>query len=397
MSGIDARPTLEAPDDDPYLWLEEIEGPHVLDWVEAQNATTLQRFNDAGVTADRDVLRVIFDRPDNIPVPNRRAGKVFNPWKDAAHPRGVWRVTTLASYRTDAPDWDVLIDVDALAAKEGEDWVWHGGVSLPPDHERAIVHLSRGGSDAVVLREFDLAKREFVSDGFNLPEGKSAIAWIDRDTLLLASPLGTGMATQSGHARTIRLWRRGSDPLAAPVVFETAETAMGVWAYLQRDAGKERVWFIEKPGMIHANLWIGDRNGPARRIELPTDCWAQIVGDWLAVKPRTAWTVGGETYAPDTVIVIRLSAFLAGARSFTRVFEPQGRRALQTFFWCGGRLVLSILDDLKPVFEIVTPVDGEWSARPSPACLISAARMSGRSTSTPRNRTAICLHPQTIA
>jgi prolyl oligopeptidase len=93
MSGIDARPTLEAPDDDPYLWLEDIEGPRVLDWVEAQNAATLQRFNDAGVIADRDVLKAIFDRPDNIPYPNRRAGKLFNPWQDAAHPRGVWRVT----------------------------------------------------------------------------------------------------------------------------------------------------------------------------------------------------------------------------------------------------------------------------------------------------------------
>ena len=138
-------------------------------WVEAQNAATLQRFNDAGVIDDRDVLKAIFDRPDNIPFPNRRAGKLFNPWQDAAHPRGVWRMTTLDSYRADSPDWDVLIDVDALAAKEGEDWVWHGAVSLPPEHKRAIARLSRGGSDAVVLREFDLSKREFVTDGFNLP------------------------------------------------------------------------------------------------------------------------------------------------------------------------------------------------------------------------------------
>ena len=361
MPGIDARPTLEAPDDDPYLWLEDIESPHVLDWVEAQNAATLQRFNDAGVIADRDVLKAIFDRPDNIPFPNRRAGKLFNPWQDAAHPRGVWRVTTLDSYRADSPDWDVLIDVDALAAKEGEDWVWRGAVSLPPGHKRAIAHLSRGGSDAVVLREFDLSTREFVSDGFNLPEARSDISWVDRDTLLLSSSLGTGMATHSGIARTIRLWRRGSDPLTAPVVFETAETSMGVWAEVQRNLAEERVWFIEKPGMIHANLWIGDRNGPRTRIDLPTDCWAQMVGDWLAVKPRTAWAVGGKTYAPDAVIAMRFSAFLSGDRRFTRVFEPESRRALQGFFWCGGRLVLSILDDLKPVFEVVTPGDGEWS------------------------------------
>jgi prolyl oligopeptidase len=354
---------LEAPDDDPYLWLEEIETPRVLAWVEAQSAATLQRFSDAAVMADCEILKAIFDRPDNIATPNRRAGRLFNPWKDAANPRGVWRVTTLESFCCDAPDWDVLIDVDALAAREGEDWVWRGGVSLPPVHERAIVHLSRSGSDAVVLREFDLSKRDFVPDGFNLPESKSSIAWLDRDTVLLSSPLGTGMATRSGLPRTIRLWRRGGDPLTAPVVFETTEESMGVWASLDRGVVQERVWFIEKPGMINANIWIGDRNGPSTRVDVPPDCWAQTSRDWLAVKPRAAWTLGGETYAPDTVIGMSFPAFLAGERGFTRLFEPQDRRALQGFFWCGGRLVLSILDDLRPSFEVITPSEGEWSRR----------------------------------
>src|SRR5215471_9664721 len=123
MQTPDPRPTLDAPDDDPYLWLEEIEGPPALAWVEAQNAATLQRFTDARFAADRDALKIIFDRPDNIPFPNRRAGKLFNPWQDKANPRGVWRTTSLQSYRSEAPQWDVLIDVDALAAKDGEDWV----------------------------------------------------------------------------------------------------------------------------------------------------------------------------------------------------------------------------------------------------------------------------------
>src|SRR5262249_20598935 len=222
MLVLDSRPTLEAPDDDPYLWLEEIESARALNWVEVQNAATLSRMPDAGVATDRTVLTAIFDRPDNIPLPHRRAGKLVNPWRDAANPRGVWRTTTLESFRSDTPDWDVLIDVDALAIKEGEDWVWRGGVSLPPKHDRAVVQLSRGGSDAVVLREFDLLTRDFVPDGFSLPESKSSAVWLDRDTLLLSSPLGSGMATRSGYARTVRLWRRGSDPLSAPVVFETS-------------------------------------------------------------------------------------------------------------------------------------------------------------------------------
>ncbi|HEY2530149.1 MAG TPA: prolyl oligopeptidase family serine peptidase [Xanthobacteraceae bacterium] len=361
MPAPDPRPTLEAPDDDPHLWLEEIENARVLDWVEAQNAATLEGFHNDSVATDHKVLKAIFDRPDNIPFPNRRAGKLFNPWRDDANPRGVWRTTTLESFRKDAPDWDVLIDVDALAAKEGEDWVWRGGDTLPPAHHRAVVRLSRGGADAVVLREFDLTTREFVLDGFNLPESKSATVWLNRDTLLLASPSGSGMATRSGQARTIRLWRRGSDPLSAPVIFETNEESAGVWAFVERDGPAERIWFVERRGIIDANIWIGDRNGPTTRVEVPSDCWAQVRRGWLAVKLRTPWNIGGETYGADTVIGTSFQAFLAGERHFMRLFEPGDRRALQHFFWCGGRLVLSILDDLRPVFEVFTPSEGEWS------------------------------------
>ncbi len=361
MPAYDPRPTLEAPDDDPHLWLEEIESTPVLGWVEAQNADTLERFRDESVAADHKILKAIFDRPDNIPVPNRRAGKLFNPWRDATNPRGVWRTTTLESFRSDAPNWDVVIDVDALAATEGEDWVWRGADTLPPKHDRAVVQLSRGGADALVLREFDLSKRDFVPNGFSLPESKSSSVWLDRDTLLLSSPLGSGMATRSGYARTIRLWRRGSDLLSAPVVFETREESMGVWAFADREVPEERVWFVERLGLIDAKVWIGDRNGPTAQLDIPSDCWAQIGRGWLAVKPRMPWSVGGKTYKADTVIGISLPAFLAGERRFTQLFEPGDRRALQGIFWCGGRLVLSILDDLRPVFEMITPSDGEWS------------------------------------
>ena len=156
---IDPRPTLEAPDDDPYLWLEEVDGGRALAWVEAENTKTLGRFGDERYAADRDSLTAIFDRPDNIPLIARRGSRIFNFWKDAAHPRGLWRAGTLESFRSEAPRWEILLDLDALAAKEGEDWTWNGAATIPRSHDRAILMLSRGGADAVVLREFDLATR----------------------------------------------------------------------------------------------------------------------------------------------------------------------------------------------------------------------------------------------
>ena len=357
----DPRPTIEAPDDDPYLWLEDIDGERALAWVDAQNAATLARFGDRRFEADRDTLAAIYDRPDNIPLIARRGAKVFNFWKDAEHPRGLWRATSLDSFRGEQPDWDILLDLDALAATEDEDWTWSGAATIPGSHDRAILMLSRGGADAVVLREFDLSARDFVPGGFALPEAKGGAAWLNRDTLLLSSALGEDMATSSGYARTVRLWRRGADPLAAPIIFETSADQMAVWADIDRETGEELLVFVERLGFFDAIVWIGDRTGPKTRIDLPTDAWVTWHRGWLAVRRRTAWTLGDDTYSPDTVLGLSFSAFLAGDRRFTKLFEPAERRALQGFFWSGGRLHLSILDDLKPVFEALTPSETGWS------------------------------------
>ncbi|HEY1432390.1 MAG TPA: S9 family peptidase, partial [Stellaceae bacterium] len=343
----DPRPTIEAPDDDPYLWLEEIDGQRALAWVEAENSATLAQFGDPCFTGDRDTLAAIYDRPDNIPLIARRGARVFNFWKDATHPRGLWRATTLDSYRREQPEWDVLLDLDALAAKEGEDWTWSGAVTIAGTHDRAIVKLSRGGADAVVLREFDLASRDFVSGGFTLPEAKGGAAWLNHDTLLLSSAFGAGMATSSGYARTVRLWRRGTDPLAAPVIFETDANHMAVGVEVDREAAEERVVFVETIGFFDSIGWLGDHSGPQTRLDVPTDAWISWHRGWVAVRRRTPWTVSGETYPGDTVLGMPFAAFLAGERHFTKLFEPAERRALQGFFWSGGRLVLSILDDLK--------------------------------------------------
>jgi prolyl oligopeptidase len=351
-------PTLADPDNDPFLWLEDIDGARATAWADAQTHTTMARFGDANFAADRDELCALLDRPDNLPVPVRRGGLLYNFWKDADHLRGIWRRTTLASYRTEAPDWDILLDLDALAAAEAEDWIWQGAATLPPDHARAILRLSRGGSDAVVLREFDLPTRQFVADGFVLPEAKGGVEWLDRDTLLLSTALGG--TTSSGYARTVRLWRRGTDWSEAPILFQTDPANMNAWGGFDRLG--HRLIFGERTGFFDAKVWIGDRGGPKQLIDLPTDAWFTWEAGWLAVRGRTAWTAGTMTFQPDEVAVIRLADFLAGDRRFTKIFQPGPRRAIQGFSWVAGRLLLSVLDDLRPVYLILIPDD--W--RPTP-------------------------------
>jgi prolyl oligopeptidase len=363
---IDDRPTLAAPDDDPYLWLENVEGERALDFVARQNRLTLEKFGTAGFAADRDTLAAIYDRPDNIPyvtIPyvTRRGGFLYNIWKDTKNPRGLWRRTTLEQFRGPDPAWEVLLDIDKLAVDENEDWILGWIQTLPGTNPRAILSLSRGGSDAATLREFDVERKAFVDDGFALPEAKGGLQWLDADTLLLSSAYGEGMATTSGYARTVRLWRRGSDINQAPVIFESTPDSMGVFADVDRSGSSPRVWFIDRLDFFNYHLWLGDETGARLKLDLPTDVWMQAYRDWLVVKRRAAWTVGARNYAPDTVVGISLSAFLAGDRDFATVFEPGPRRALQGFFWSAGRLVLPILDELQPVFEACAPSAQGWS------------------------------------
>ncbi|ESY91660.1 peptidase S9 [Mesorhizobium sp. LNHC209A00] len=363
MTAFDFRPTLDAPDDDPYVWLENVEGERALDWAASQSTRTLEHFGGTQFERDNDALTAIFDRPDKIPLITRRGPYLYNFWQDAGNPRGLWRRTTLAAYMKVDPHWELLLDLDALAASDGEDWVW-GGASLEPERrQRAVLRLSRGGSDAVVHREFDLVSLSFVADGFNLPEAKGSIEWLDPDTLLLSSALGEGMATRSGYARTVRLWKRGADPLTAPLIFETGLESNGVSGQLDRTAESERLWFIETPVCFEKIGRIGDRSGPKMQIDLPWDASWSGFGDWLAVKPRKPWTVGGMTHAGDALIGISLSSFIAGERDFGTVFEPGDRRSLQSFFWNDGKLIISYLVNLVPRFEMFTPGRREWTRR----------------------------------
>src|SRR5215467_14753054 len=159
-------------DDDPFVWLEEVDGREARAWVEARNAETTTALCDARFERDRTALLDILNAPDRIPWAAQRGGRVYNFWQDEHNPKGLWRRTTLASYRTTAPDWEVMLDIDALAKAEGEDWVWRGCTSLPPAHRHGLVQLSRRGADALVIREFDLAHKRFVEGGFFLPEAK---------------------------------------------------------------------------------------------------------------------------------------------------------------------------------------------------------------------------------
>ncbi|MCI4663513.1 MAG: prolyl oligopeptidase family serine peptidase [Neomegalonema sp.] len=357
---IDYRPTREDPDNDNWGWLQEIEAVGVLDWVRRQNSETFRLFADSVFEADRDALAAIMDRPDRIPFVRRRGAHLYNFWQDAENPRGLWRRTSLASFQTSAPEWEVLLDLDALAAKEGEDWVWKGAATSSR-HSKAVLSLSRGGGDAVALREFDLSAGAFVANGFELPEAKGGAEWLDEDALLLTSAYGDGMATRAGYARTVRCWRRGAPIADAAVLFETSSD-MGVYVDVDHTASDRRIWYVDWLGFFDFAIWLGDETGPQQKLELPTDAETEIFGDWIAVRPRSACRIGDIDCEAGALVGGSLSALVAGAPAFTRLFTPTPRCALEAFSWAGERLVLAILDELRPRFELRLPRADEWAA-----------------------------------
>ncbi|MGO9509019.1 MAG: S9 family peptidase, partial [Mycobacterium sp.] len=288
-------------DDDPYLWLEEVTGDEALDWVRARNKPTLARLCDDEFERMRTEALEVYDTDARIPYVGRRGEYLYNFWRDAANPRGLWRRTTLDSYRTDSPDWDVLIDVDELGRADGEKWVWAGANVIEPDRTRALVWLSPGGSDASLLREFDMLTREFVYDGFQLPEAKSVSSWADPDTVLVGTDFGPDSLTESGYPRIIKRWRRGTALTEAETIFEGTRTDVRVAASVDRTPGFERTLLVRA-----VDFWNDEvyelRGSELIRIDTPTDAGVSPHREWLLIELRSDWSRADMTYRAGSLL-----------------------------------------------------------------------------------------------
>ena len=347
--------------DDPYLWLEDILGEEALDWVRARNAPTVAEFSGEDFERMRTQALEVLDTDARIPYVRRRGDYLYNFWRDAANPRGLWRRTTLDSYRSDNPAWDVLIDVDELARADDENWVWAGANVIYPEHTRAVVSLSRGGSDAAIVREFDMATREFIDDGFALAEAKSQTSWVDPDTLLIGTDFGEGSLTESGYPRIVKRWRRGQPVEAAETVFEGSPADVIVAGGVDRTPGFERTMLRRAIDFFNDQVYEL-RGDELIRIDAPTDASISVHRQWLLIELRTDWITGSASYTAGSLLAADYDEFLAGTAQLRVVFEPDAHTSLLHYAWTRDRLVVVTLADVASRVEIVTP--GTWQRRP---------------------------------
>jgi prolyl oligopeptidase len=347
--------------EDPYLWLEDILGEDALDWVRARNEPTVEEFSGEEFERMRTQALEVLDTDARIPYVRRRGDYLYNFWRDAANPRGLWQRTTLESYRSDNPDWDVLIDVDELARADDENWVWAGANVIYPEYTRALVSLSRGGSDAAIVREFDMATREFVVDGFTLAEAKSQTSWVDPDTLLIGTDFGEGSLTESGYARIVKRWHRGQPVEDAQTVFEGSAGDVIVAAGVDRTPGFERTMLRRALDFFNDQVYEL-RGDELIRIDAPTDASISVHRQWLLIELRTDWITGSASYTAGSLLAADYDEFLAGTAQLRVVFEPDAHTSLLHYAWTRDRLVVVTLSDVASRVEIVTP--GSWQRRP---------------------------------
>ncbi|MFF0252022.1 prolyl oligopeptidase family protein [Micromonospora zamorensis] len=352
--------------DDPYLWLEDLDGADAAGWVRDRSAETIAALTGGEAFAGlRAEIRQVLDAQDRIPYPGWRGDHFYyNFWKDASHPRGVWRRTTLDEYRRPEPEWDVLLDVDALAAEEGENWVWSGVTVLRPGYERCLISLSRGGADAVVVREFDLLRRAFVEHGFTLPEAKSRVCWIDADHIYVGTDFGPGSLTSSGYPRVAKRWRRGTPLSTADTVHEGRPEDVGVFASHDPTPGFERDFVGRSLDFYRTESYLLTGAGELTRIEVPEDAWWGVHREWLLIRLRSPWLVGGVTHSAGVLLATRFEAFLAGQRELTVLFRPDARTALSGYFWTRNHLILATLVDVRSRMEVLTPGETGWRREP---------------------------------
>jgi len=366
--------------EDPYLWLEEVDGAKPLAWVAEQNAGTLKVLEAVPEFEPIHARNLeILNSSARIPSVTIRGTYLYNFWQDADHVRGLWRRTSLDEYRKSDPAWETVLDLDILAAAEDENWVWKGVSCLPPASRQCMVSLSRGGGDATVKREFDTRAKAFIKDGFSLPEAKSQVNWRDANSLWVGTDFGEGSLTTSGYPRTARLWHRGTPLAETQVIFEGKEEDVSSSAFSIHTAEGRYDLVVRTPAFFRGENFIrlGER---LVKLDLPEDANLQgLFKDQMLVSLRTDWTIGDSTYPQDALLAIDLDQFLQGSRDFQILFEPSERISLGQVSTTRDSLLLTTLDNVRGRLYRLTLAEENWSREEIPLPGLGRVRITASS------------------
>ena len=355
----DTIPSSHASDaaaEDPYLWLEDVEGDAALSWVRGQNERSLAELQaDPNYAAYEKAAVEALTSAERIPYGTIRDGMVYNFWQDDTHVRGLWRRTSLESYATDSPEWETVLNFDQLADAEGKNWVYKGADCFRPKGSDAgykcMVSLSNGGKDAVIRREFDLSTKQFVEDGFVTPEAKQGGAWASPDTLLIATDWGEGTLTASGYPFIVKRWQRGAPLESAEELIRGQADDVGVWPMaLELEDGRILQGAAQADTFFTTRYWWFPE-GETDPVQWPIPPKSSPEGVYqgqLLVSLQEDWAPAGQavSFKSGDLVAFNIDAFMETRElpSVSLVFHPSGTQALEGVSIAKGALLLGVSD-----------------------------------------------------
>ncbi|MCF6263633.1 MAG: prolyl oligopeptidase family serine peptidase [Xanthomonadales bacterium] len=351
----------QKPAEDTYLWLEDVLGEKALGWVEAQNKKSLKVLENLPTFKPFFEKNLeIYNSDEQIAYPSLRGEYIYNFWRDQDHVRGILRRTSLQEYRKAEPTWETVLDIDALAESEDENWVYKGNNCLYPEYRHCIVTLSRGGADASVRREFDMQKKAFVKDGFITEESKGGISWIDKNQVLIGSDFGADSMTDSGYPRISKLWTRGTDLSAAKTLFAGDKTDVGIWGAVYTTPEGNYPIIIQAQTFYTSTMHYY-HDDKLTAIEIPADAdLSSIFKGQMLVRLKTDWNINNNTYPQGSLISIDFDAFMQGSRDFTLVVNPDKRSTISSLSTTRDRLLINMLNNVRSELYAYTFADGQW-------------------------------------
>jgi prolyl oligopeptidase len=364
-----ALPAFAADPEDPYLWLEQVDGQRAMDWVRAENAKTaaVLEKDPRYPVLYREAL-TIAQAKDRIPMPTVIGGQVYNFWQDEKHAHGYWRRTTLTDYRHTDVRWASVLDLDLLSKQERANWFWAGAQCAEPAERLCMIALSDGGEDAVTVREFDLHSGKFVTGGFTLPSGKQSLAWQDPNVLLVSREWNKGELTKSGYPYIVKRLARGQALADAQEIYRGTADDVGVSpASLEDGAGHKALLVVRNVTFFETEYRILGKDGIGQ-LGLPRkSSLVGLVAGRLIIELREDWkATDGHVLPQGAVVSVELEAARADPQKLnpTLVYAPGPRRAFAEAATTRDRLLIVELDNVKGRAYAYTPEpQGRWSRR----------------------------------
>lgn len=333
--------------EDKYLWLEEVDGDKAMEFVNEQNKNTYDELSKwKSYKSIYNKSLEIYNSSDKIATPSIRGKYIYNFWKDKDHVRGIWRRCLSSEYKNKNIQWETLIDIDAMAKKDNVKWVFKGAVGLSPDYNRFLIQLSKGGGDAVEVREFDAEKKQFLKDGFYLEESKGSVAYLDENTLIVSVNFGKGTMTTSGYPSQVKLWKRNTPLKEAKLLYEGKNKDVGTFSGILKDGDTKYVYISRALTSFTSNKIIW-KDGKTIELDLPVDSQINgILNNQLLVKLKSDWQIFFKTYKSGSLVSLNMTELLKGKKEVTLVLEPDALSSIKSVATTKNKLIINLLTNV---------------------------------------------------